>query len=442
METAVAEMAETAGAALAETGAIAICGMTRTQVFLDDTEAPIRPAFGFRDRRAERVALDARDRLDPARIPEAANLNAYHPAARLAWLKEHEPAAAARLKAVLEPKDYLNFRLTGGVMTDRISEARLIASYEGGKGSLAAALGLPDVLPPIGQPWDRVGTVKEGLPGALALLAGATVCCGSHDTWSAVAGIGAMHPGSAYCISGSSEVFGLMTDRPASAEGLVTLDWGDIWHIGGPGLNGANVLDWLLDRFAPKTDGADATIATLLAELPSPRPLLFHPFLFGERVPFWDENLAAAFYGLSSEHGRGDMVRAAMEGIAMVNRRTLELAEDAAGIRANEVFLAGGGARAPEWPQIRADMLDRPVIVSEDPEAGLMGCLALARVATGQTASLADAAKSLAHKTLRIEPRPDRRERMDLLYGLFLESFDTVSAVSRKLAGLARSQST
>ncbi|MCW2305853.1 xylulokinase [Rhodobium gokarnense] len=442
LEAAVAEIAETARTALADTGAVAICGMTRTQVFLDEAGNPIRPAIGFRDRRAERVALEAREKLDPSRIPEAANLNAYHPAARLAWLKDHEPDAAARLNAILEPKDYLTFRLTGEKMTDRISEARLIASYDGGPASLAAALGLPDVLPPIGQPWDRVGTVREGLPGALGLLAGATVCCGSHDTWSAVAGIGAMNPGSAYCISGSSEVFGLMTDRPASAEGLITLDWGDIWHIGGPGLNGANVLDWLLDRIGLGTGNTADAIAALLAEPPSPRPLLFHPFLFGERVPFWDENLAAAFYGLSSEHGRGDMVRAAMEGIAMVNRRTLELAESAAGIRANEVFLAGGGARVPEWPQIRADMLNRPVIVSEDPEAGLMGCLALARVAGGRRASLAEAATALAHKTVRFDPSPDRRERMDLLYELFLESFDTVTTISRKLTGLASGRPT
>ncbi|MBB4301073.1 xylulokinase [Rhodobium orientis] len=443
LQAAVTEIAATAGTALADTGAIAICGMTRTQVFLDEAGNAIRPAIGFRDRRAERVALEAKAKLDSSRIPEAKNLNAYHPAARLAWLKEHEPQAAARLKVVLEPKDYLNFRLTGKTMTDHISEARLIASFQGGPASLAAALGLPDMLPPIGQPWDRVGTVREGLPGALGRLAGADVYCGSHDTWSAVAGIGAMRPGSAYCISGSSEVFGLMTDRPASAEGLITLDWGDIWHIGGPGLNGANVLDWLLDRFGPKNGNTDDAIATLLAEPPAPRPLLFHPFLFGERVPFWDENLSAAFYGLSSEHGRGDMVRAAMEGIAMVNRRTLDLAESAAGIQAEQVFLAGGGARVPEWPQIRADMLDRPVvIVSEDPEAGLMGCLALARVASGQAVSLADAATSLAHKTVRIEPRPDRRERMNLLYELFLESFDTVSTISRKLAALARSQPT
>jgi xylulokinase len=418
---------------------VAICGFTRTQVLLDASGRVLRPAIGFRDTRAAASAEAALRLPGVAAHPAARHFNAFHPLARLLWLQGHEPKTFAAIRLVMEPKDYLNLCLTGEARSDRISQFWLAGASRGGGGSLTASCGIPDVpLPPIGNPEDEVGTVRKGLPGVLAQLAGAAVLCGSNDTFAAVAGLGALRAGCAYCISGSSEVFGLLADKQAEAEGLITIPWGDaLWHLGGPGQNGANALAWIVDRldrsdrpFAERLDG-------LLAQPASPHPLLCHPFLNGERTPFWDADLRASFLGLAADHGPGDLVRAVMEGVAFINRTVLERAEAATGHRAMEVRLGGGGARSAAWNQIRADILGRPVLASAEGEMGLLGCLALARFRLGLDATFGAGVEARL-RLERFTPDPARRERADALNALFKESYGALAAASHRLAEIGR----
>jgi xylulokinase len=436
------EIAGKSAARLKDIAAVAICGFTRTQVFLDEQNNVVRPAIGFRDSRASGSAEEALSRPGVAGHPAAGKLNAFHPLARLLWLQQNEPKAWATTQLVLEPKDYLNLRLTGQAMSDLISQFWLRTAMEGGAGSLAALAGIDrDPLPPTGNPEDAVGHVLDGLPGALSRLAGAPVFCGSNDTWAAVGGLGALRSGYAYCISGSSEVLGLVTDRNAEADGLSTVPWGvNIWQVGGPGQNGANALAWIVDildsrdlPFAERLDG--------LLKLPaSSQPLLFHPFLQGERVPFWDRDLRASFFGLSAVHGAGDLVRAVMEGVAFVNRIVLERAEQATGQRASEVRIAGGGGRSPVWNQIRADILGRPVLASPEREMGLAGCLALARVGLAVDADMGSAADAVAPDFARFEPDPARRPRFDAYYSVFRDAHGALSDASHRLARIGRDE--
>jgi xylulokinase len=120
---------------------LALTGMTRTQVFLDAAGEVIRPALTFRDSRAVEDAARLAA-LAPEDWAERGQLNAFHPAARLAWLASQEPQYMARFHTVLDPKDYLNFKLTGRAATDSISAARLRAVLEGPE-AVRAAMGLP-----------------------------------------------------------------------------------------------------------------------------------------------------------------------------------------------------------------------------------------------------------------------------------------------------------
>jgi xylulokinase len=420
--------------------AVAICGFTRTQIFLDTQGNALRPAIGFRDTRALGAAQEALANKLVAHYPGAAQLNAYHPLARLLWLKHNEPKVWAATRLVLEPKDYLNFQLTGRSATDRISQTWLASAFDGGATSLAAATGIDkDPLPRMMTPWDSVVEVHSGLPGALAHLAGARVLCGCNDTWTAVVGLGALRPDHAYCISGSSEVFGLIASENVRAEGLITLSWGDgLWQIGGPGQNGANVLDWVVNRLDRRSLPHAERLDSLLASPANHQPLVFHPFLHGERTPFWDIDLRGSFLGLTAHHSPGDLARAAMEGIGFVNRLVLERAEQAVASRAREVRIAGGGARNPHWNQIRADILDRPVIASMDAELGLRGGLALARFASGVDKDIANAADAVAPEFISFTPDPDRRTYLDELYNVFRDTQEMIAQASHRLAEIER----
>ena len=416
--------------------AIVACGATRTQVFLDAEGAIVRPAIGFRDTRADGAAKLALQRPGVADHPEARHLDRFHPLARLLWLREAEPEAWAATHTVLDPKDWLVFRLTGQAASDPISQERLAAAFAGERTSIAALTGIDrNVLPPLRAPESRIGGVRTGLGGALEALAGVPVFCGSHDTWCAVAGLGALASGCGYCVSGSSEAVGLLAPGPARADGLLTVRWGDgLWQIGGPGLNGANVMEWLADLLAPGDGPPEQRIMEIVPGAPARRPLVFHPYLNGERTPHWDADLRGAFLGLDREHGPEDIARAVMEGVALLNRDVLERAEAAAGLRVERVYLAGGGARNDPWTQIRADVLGREIVVPHDIDAGLAGCLAVARAGLGHFADLTEAARSIGRKPRTVRPDPAMRDRSDALCETFRATYRMVAETSHLLA--------
>ncbi len=434
-----AKIAREAPDGFAEVTAVAVCGFTRTQVLLGGDGQVLRPAIGFRDSRAQEAADAALSRPDVAAHPRARQLNAYHPLARLLWLKASEPEAWAATQLLLEPKDYLNLRLTGEASSDAISQYWLRQALEGGEASLAEAAGLDrDPLPRILAPAHRVGCVLPNLPRALAPLAGAEVFCGSNDSWAAAAGLGALRPGRAYCISGSSEVLGLLTEAAAEAPGLITIPWGPtLWHTGGPGLNGANALGWIVDLLEPGQRPFDERLDGLLRAPRSAQPLLFHPYLLGERTPFWDRDLRASFLGLGAAHGPGDLVRAVMEGVGFLNRTVLERAERATGQLASEVRLGGGGGRSPAWNQTRANCLGRTLLAAPDVEMGLAGCLALARVGLGLDPDMATAGEAALGKLARIRPERSAQARLDALFALFCETQANVAQVSHRLTAIA-----
>ncbi len=419
------ELSAAAPDPFATVAAIAVAGFTRTQVLVDAAGAPVRPAIGFADDRAAALVPEMLART-PEDAAERRRLNAYHPAARLFWLARHEPEALARAAHVLEPKDFLNLRLTGRVAGDAISAARLKAAAEGGAASVLAALGIDAALtPPLLSPTDVVGPARGGLPGALSRLAGRPVIAMAHDTWAAVLGLGALRPGAAYVLSGTTEVFGLIARETDEAEGLLRVDWGpETIQIGGPSLAGGDAVRWVSGVIA---EGGAAVRA-------GAGDLLFLPYLRGERTPWWDASLRGAFLGLSAEHGPEDLLRAALEGIALLNRVVLDRAEAAAGLAAEEIRFGGGGARNAAWAQIKANACRRPVVATAAAETGLLGCAVAARAALGDFPSLAAAQASMARVARRFEPEPEAALRFDRLLPLFLRAHEALAPISAALA--------
>jgi xylulokinase len=391
-------LASQAGEHFDDIVAISICGVARTQVFLDANGQCLRPALTWRDARAAEWASRLAA-LAPKGWPETAHLNAFHPAARLAWLADAEPDCFARLHAVIDPKDYLNFRLTGVIATDVVSGARLWAAS-----GLFAAAGLPGHLTaiPCLDPRSRLAPVQAGLTGALSRLAGRPVFAMANDTWATAAGMGALRAGLAYNISGTTEVFGAIGLEPVTAPGLLSVDWGtSIQQIGGPSQSGADALVWLEALL-------EGDIDTLLAKPRQPEPVLFLPFLLGERVPYWDPTLRAAFLGLNRRHTGADLVHAVLEGIAFLNRVVLERAEAALGARVDEIRFGGGGAKNALWCQMKADVTGRAILMGQAAEPGLLGGAIVAWTGLGAFPDIASAQAKLVRMARRYDPDPAR----------------------------------
>ncbi|GAB5374549.1 MAG: FGGY-family carbohydrate kinase [Acuticoccus sp.] len=408
-----------------EVEAIALTGMTRSEVFLDADGVPLRPAILWRDRRAGEAAAAvaaAAGETNPALA-----INAFHPVARLAWLRAAEPETFAKVAAVVEPKDYLNFRLTGRLADDMVVAGRTARLRGSDEAALAPLTGFfpGETL----SPASVLGPVSP--EAGLGKLTGVPVIVSSMDTWAASVGAGAAEAGVGYDVSGTSEAVGLLSAAPAEAAGLVSLTWAPGLHqLGGPTQAGADAVRWAHDTFR-----SDGELGEALERAAGLRPSADSPlcliYLLGERAPVWRADVRGALFGLGREHDADDCLWAAMEGVAHAVRDILASAEAASGTRAEIVRICGGGARSMAWCQLRADVIGRPIGLPRELECGLIGAAVAAGVAIGEFATLAAGAQAM-NPTMRVfTPRADRADLFAARAGLYdrLKAFALAEAL-------------
>jgi xylulokinase len=306
---------------------------------------------------------------------------------------------------MLEPKDFLNFRLTGNAVADTVTYSRydrLRVIAPPAPDRLERGLGLLALRRV--DPWAVVGHVTC-TDAPFSRLRGVPVFAGAMDAWASAVGSGAVRPGQGYDIAGTSEVAGLLTRSRFNVPGLVSLVWGpDLHQIGGPTQAGADCAAWCHDVF--RVAGDLATAVERAGSLPPvlDRPL-FLPYLAGERTPLWRSDVRGALHGVSRTHGADDFVWATLEGVAMAVRDILRLAREGTGEAMTEVRVSGGGARSNAWCQMKADVLGVPLIRTTHAETGVIGTAMAAALGLGWHPSLATAADAMCPVERVFEPR-------------------------------------
>ena len=171
-------------------------GHITTLIFLDAKRRVLRPALLYSDRRAwketeELYALFPQAELDAAygfHLPASPSW----PLPRLLWISRHEPATMERTEVILQPKDYIRFRMTGEISADPDSSRGLV-NYATGKpdSRIYGILGLPvHCFAPVYPPRAIVGAVSAAAAGETGLSAGTPVLNRWNDFNAAVYGCG------------------------------------------------------------------------------------------------------------------------------------------------------------------------------------------------------------------------------------------------------------
>jgi xylulokinase len=100
--------------------ALGLTGQMHGAVFLDGDGKVIRPALLWNDQRTAAECAEIERRVGAERLRRIAGNPALTglQAPKILWLRQHEPAAYARVRQVLLPKDFIRFRLTGARASD------------------------------------------------------------------------------------------------------------------------------------------------------------------------------------------------------------------------------------------------------------------------------------------------------------------------------------
>jgi gluconokinase len=376
------ELVAAARAVLDEAGgghdAVGISCFMHSLMLLDANDRPLTLVLQWQDRRAADQALELAARLDE-RAVHARTGCVFHPSfwpAKLGWLRIEGLLDGAR--RAVSFADYLFLALTGELCTT--------LSTASGSGlldlrarrwdeQLLGELGVDEaLLPPLGD--HPAGTTYPPLgDGPCSNLgAGCTTADRAALNIGTSGALRVVHEGEPEPRTG---LFCYLVDERRVVEGGAVSD-------------GGNLYAWL-ER-------------TLRLERPEARPpdghgITFLPLLGGERSPGWNPRATGAIAGLTFGVDAADLLQAGLEGVAY---RIAESADRLPEVR--EVVATGHALLAsPEWTQLFADVLDRPVTASAVAEGSARG--AAVHVLERLGAEPEPAPLGRAH-----EPNPERTE--------------------------------
>ncbi|MDX9867790.1 MAG: xylulokinase [Kiritimatiellia bacterium] len=419
--------------------AIALDSYTHGAVLLDRSLNVVRPTIIWTDQRSvKECAALKRDHFDLIFKTAFQAPTPTWTLPQMLWLRNNEPRALKRTRHILFVKDYVRYLLTGEMACDSVeAQGTLFWDMRAGRWSdaLCDLAGIPPaVLPRIGWPTDLAGAITARAAADTGLRVGTPVILGASDSAVEDYAAGAVAPGQCVLKLATAGNVNVMTAKARPHRETLTYS-----HVV-PGLwytvtatNAAAVCQrWYRDTFCAPGTSYDAIDSEAAKAPPGGNGVFFHPYLQGERSPYWDADLRGSFTGLSMANTRGDIARALLEGVAFSLRdcyRTIEKMK----LSVNEFLLIGGGAKSALWSGIVCDLFNVPIKCPACCDASF-GSALLAGVGIGVFADEIAAVRQCLHFDRELRPDSARAAFYNARFAHYRALHDALAPCYRNLA--------
>ncbi len=364
---------------------------------------------------------------------------------QLMWINNHEPEVLKKAKRAMFVKDYVRYQLTGTWTTDHIeAQGSLLFDNKNWCWSdeLCRISNVPiSILPPLVKPTDIAGYITAEASSITGIKEGVPVINGSTDTALEAYCVGAIKENSCVTKLATSGTIYLFRPEPYPNPQALTYSHvvEGLWYTCLATSSAAESLRWYRDTFCKEEwkqecQGGRNTYQLLDEEAekvaPGSEGLFFHPYLMGERSPYWDTTLRSSFVGATAHHGRGHFNRAVLEGVAYSIRDNFELIKNEVDIQ--EVRIVGGGGKSPLWRSIMANVLDRPILKFENDDSSY-GSALLAGVGAGVFAGHEEAVGKGLHLKEKVEPDPEIAKEYEKYFEIYRQIHDVLEPIYKKM---------
>lgn len=430
--------------------AIGITGQMHGTVLLGEANEVLAPAIIWADGRSAAEVLEITERVGREHLIELTGspVATGFQAATVLWLRRHRKSLWRNVRRVVLPKDYLRWRLTWEHATDPSDASGTLlldVHRRDWSDEMLAAAGIQrEQLPPVRGSAEVSATLRPEPAAELGLAPGIPVVTGAGDAAGAALGAGVVSQDKLLLtFSTGAQVLSPLAQVQVDPLGRLhtfcaALEPGagrNVWYAMGATLVAGMALRWLGENVLG-VDSPDA--AGGLADQAATAPigaagLLFLPYLIGERTPHLDPNARGLYLGLTARHGRSELIRATIEGVAFAAYDAFLALRDL-GADPSTIVLAGGGARMSLWRRIVADLFGLPATHLESDEQSALGAAILAGAGAGLI-DLESAARSWSRPDEALEPNPEATRRYAELFaiyrGLYPKLKDDMAALSR-----------
>ena len=374
--------------------ALACCGHSPTLVFIDKKGDALRPAIIWQDNRASKEVKYIKRKLNNNFCESImiSTLTSGSRIAKLLWLRNNEPDTMKKIYKLLEPKDYINFKLSGEYNTSLLS-ARGFLDVKNGM-FYSKFLNLLDIsesiIPKAVPSHSIIGETTKSLASEIGLPKGIPIIAGEMDSITSIIGTGVCKKNVYYNVSGTSEIVGILIDQEINLSQKKKLPYfsypfyNKLRLLFGATQTSGKSINWFIKNFLGIIKNpSDIEFKNNINEFTKKNPLIFLPYMEGERSPVWNSSARGVFFGLSHEHTKYDLYRAVLEGIGfsiLHNFETLKTFYFQNEKTNKTIWVSGGGAKNDDFNQIKADILGKKVITTKVTESGLLGGAILATI--------------------------------------------------------------
>jgi sugar (pentulose or hexulose) kinase len=425
---------------------IGVSAQGETLVPVDERGNALRPAIVWMDNRAQDEAAELAQRFPRRELCERTGqveMVPTWPAAKLLWLRKHEPDVFARTAKFLLIEDWLLHRLTGQF----VSEGSLLCSTcywdirrKTWWAPMLDHLGIAEEqLPRIAEPGTVIGPILPAIASELNLPEETLIATGGLDQACGAIGVGNIAPGIVTENIGAALAMCAVVDEPFLDPAFAI----PCFYYALPNVymahsftTGGMVLRWFRDKFCQEelsaaarsdSDAYELLNAEAAAVPAGADGLLLLPHLQGAGAPESNGRARGVLYGFTVHHTKAHVVRSIMEALGLAIRQLVD-AMVALGIPVTEIRSLGGGAKSKLWSQIKADIVGRPFIASTHPEdSACLGAAILAGVAVGVWQDVEEAVKrSVTLEAEPAEPREEYRRIHDRQYAAYKKLYSSV----------------
>ncbi|MEO6298004.1 MAG: FGGY-family carbohydrate kinase [Paracoccaceae bacterium] len=355
---------------------------------------------------------------------------------KILWLQRNHQEIWKNTAKIVSSTTYLTQKLTGNYVIDHYSAAGFSPLYDIAALNWAhdlAQICRPDQLPELLWSTEIAGHVTAQAAQETGLAAGTPVTCGTIDAASEAVSVGTTDPGDMMMMYGSTIFIIQISAKRLTDPRLWHAPWlypGHYAAMAGLATSGT-LTHWFRDIFARELP-PDTAFATLTEEaLNSPigaNGLLCLPYFSGERTPLHNPQAKGAFFGLNLTHTRGELYRAAIEGIASATRHITDTYAEL-GSPPTRLLAVGGGTKNRLWLQATSDLTGIDQQVCQITTGAAFGNAFLAAKAIGAADDIIS--WNPVAETVRAASHPVYHRQYPLFRRLYEQTKDIAAALSQ-----------
>ena len=395
--TVIRHLLQQSGVSPSDVMALAFSSQGETLITVDERGRPLQKAIVWLDNRSKKEAEEIKNIFGPEkihRITGQPEVLPTWPATKIKWLQRHEPSLFGKVYKFLMLPDYLVYRLTGEYVTEpSIVSSTLYFDFQRKKWwqKMLTYLAIDEHrLPHLLPSGTEIGSLTSRAARETGLTTATRVTTGAYDHPAGAIGAGNIEEGIITETTGSAMAMCVTVDRPVTDPDVRLPCQCHVvpnkYFLLPYGQTAGMVLKWFRDHFfdeetrKTKLMGNDPyeLMTTWAAKIPpGAGGVVMLPHLMGTGPPEFDAEAKGVFYGLSLQTTRGHLVRAMLEGVACMIKANLD-ALPSERAHTQDIRVLGGGSKSELWNQIKADMLQIPVVTLKNREAASLGAAILA----------------------------------------------------------------